>query len=201
MLRSLLIILLAKMIIMPLSGSAQGTIILLNGKEKRFEAAEVKGEYLHYSVEGDTLDFKKIIDRYNVFSLKYDNGVEDVLYKPDTAYGEDPSVEEVRDFIKGEQYAMAVYRKPMNFIGGVGVGLASSAAGFYGIPIPLVYSTVLGRFNPKVPASADGNVQSESFKIGYQKKARNMKIKNSLLGGALGFAVGITALVVIFANE
>ena len=201
MLRTLLIILLANLTLVPLSGFAQGTIIFLNGKEKRFESAEVKGEYLHYSVEGDTMDYKKIVDRFNVFSLKYDSGVEDVLYQPDTAYGEDPSVEEVREYIKGEQYAMKVYRKPMNFITGVGVGMASSAAGFYGIPIPLVYTTVLGRFSPKVPASADGAVQSESFKMGYQKKARNMKIKNSLLGGAVGFAVGITALVVIFAND
>jgi hypothetical protein len=201
MLRSLLIILFANLILTPLAGYAQGTIIFLNGKEKRFEAAEIKGEYLHYSVEGDTMDFKKVVDRYNVFSLKYDNGTEDVLYKPDTTYGEDPSVEEVRDYIKGEQYAMKRYRKPMNFISGVGVGLASSAAGFYGIPIPLAYSTVLGRFDPKVPANEDGSIQSESFKMGYQKKARNMKIKNSLLGGAVGFAVGITALVVIFSND
>jgi len=201
MLRSLLIILFANLILTPLAGYAQGTIVFLNGKEKRFEAAEIKGEYLHYSVEGDTMDFKKVVDRYNVFSLKYDNGTEDVLYKPDTTYGEDPSVEEVRDYIKGEQYAMKRYRKPMNFISGVGVGLASSAAGFYGIPIPLAYSTVLGRFDPKVPANEDGSIQSESFKMGYQKKARNMKIKNSLLGGAVGFAVGITALVVIFSND
>jgi hypothetical protein len=201
MLRSLLIILFANLILTPLAGYAQGTIVFLNGKEKRFEAAEIKGEYLHYSVEGDTMDFKKVVDRYNVFSLKYDNGTEDVLYKPDTTYGEDPSVEEVRDYIKGEQYAMKRYRKPMNFISGVGVGLASSAAGFYGIPIPLAYSTVLGRFDPKVPANEDGSIQSESFKMGYQKKARNIKIKNSLLGGAVGFAVGITALVVIFSND
>jgi hypothetical protein len=201
MLRILLIIFFTGSFLQPLTCDAQGTIVFLNGKERRFEAAEIKGEYLHYSVEGDTMDFKKIVDRYNVFSLKYDNGTEDVLYQPDTAYGEDPSVEEVRDFIKGEQYAMKRYKKPMNFISGVGVGLASSAAGFYGIPIPLAYSTVLGRFNPHVPANEDGSVQSESFKMGYQKKARNMKIKNSLLGGAVGFAVGITALVVIFANE
>lgn len=200
MLRSLLIILFANLILTPLAGYAQGTILFLNGKEKRFEVAEIRGEYLHYSVEGDTMDFKKIVDRYNVFSLKYDNGTEDVLYQPDTSFGEDPSVEEVRDYIKGEQLAMKVYSKPLNLGAGLYIGVGSSFAGFYGIPVPLIYSTFLGMRNPRIPKEYRSPNHSEAFIAGYQKKSRNIKIKQSLLGGGIGLSVGLAWFIILSNN-
>lgn len=179
---------------------AQGKLVFLNGKEKRFVTAEVKGEFIVYQPEGTKKPTSKRADLYNVFSIYKDDGSEQIVYNPDTADG-DPSVLEVRDYILGEKFADSTYRKPMNFIGGVAVGLGSSAAGFYGIPIPLVYTTIIGQFNPKMPKTTSEIVPSEAYIAGYKRKARNMKIKSSLIGGVIGFGVGITTLVLVLGNE
>lgn len=196
-----LILTLMMSMIFPVKSMAQGTMLFLNGKEKRFSSAEVKGEYIHYTPEGDDPDWKRLADRYNVFALQYDDGREEIIYVPDTTDGGDPTVEEVRDYIKGEKLAIAEYRKPMNFVGGVLTGAAGSLVNIYGLPVPLVYATVVGRFNPKVPPAPEGQVYSEHFQAGYQRKARNMKIKNSLIGGAIGFGVGLTALILFYSND
>ncbi|OQA06424.1 MAG: hypothetical protein BWY67_01960 [Bacteroidetes bacterium ADurb.Bin397] len=96
---------------------------------------------------------------------------------------------------------MAIYKKPLNTVGGVASGVAGSIVGFYGLPVPLVYATIVGRFNPKLPKSERANVHSEAFLAGYEKKSRNIKIKQSMIGGGIGFAVGITALILILGND
>lgn len=181
--------------------AGQGTLVFLNGKERRFETAEVRGEYIVYRPEGKSGAWLKRADKYNVFAIVSDSTGEKVVYEPDTSEGGDPTIQEVRDYIKGEQHAAKVYRKPMNFVGGFLSGAAGSAAGFYGIPAPLVYTTIVGRINPKLPKDERNENYSEMFVLGYQKKARNMKIKNSLIGGVIGFGVGITTLVLILGND
>src|SRR4029079_7873102 len=84
--------------------SAQGKLVYLNGKEKRFSSAEVKGEYIVYQPEGSKSHKVKKADLYNFFSINTDNGTEQVVYKPDTSEG-DPTVAELRDYIKGEKFA------------------------------------------------------------------------------------------------
>jgi len=180
---------------------AQGKLVFLNGKEKRFSTAEVKGEYIVYQPEGSSKTWPRKADKYNVFSILKDDGTEEIIYTPDTSDGGDPTIEEVRDYIKGEKHAVEVYRKPMNLIGGIAVGVAGSAAGFYGIPVPLVYTTVLGLFDPKLPRSERDLVNSEAYIAGYKRKAKNMKIKNSLIGGGIGFSVGLAAFIIILGND
>jgi hypothetical protein len=206
-----------------LTGTAypQGKLVMLNGKEKRFTSAEVKGETIVYQREEGNKTISRKVDKYDVFSILRDNGSEEIIYSPDTVAGLDPTISEVRDYIKGERYAGTVYRKPMNLISGIAVGGAGSMIGFYGLIVPVVYPAILGRFTPKIkepvthnyneitgkydlitsPETTPNVVITEAFSAGYGKKARNMKIKNSLIGGGLGFAVGITVLALVFNND
>jgi hypothetical protein len=181
-------------------GFSQGKLVFLNGREKRFSTAEVRGEFVVYKPEGNLSDRFRKADRYNVFSIVRDSSGEELIYNPDTLVDDDPKVEEAREYIKGEQYAMRVYKKPINTITGVAAGAAGSFAGYYGLVVPIVYSAVIGRFDPKIP-SADKTVYSESFIAGYQRKSRNIKIKNSLIGGGIGFAVGLTTLILVLGND
>lgn len=202
------------------SAIAQGKLIMLNGKEKRFSTAEVKGEIIVYQPEDTTRNVNRKVDKYDVFAIVRADGSEEIIYNPDTVTGEDPTVAEVRDYIKGERFASQVYRKPLNLISGIAVGGAGSIIGFYGLIVPVVYPAVLGRFTPDIKepiaynfnettrkfdpisegTSTNINV-SEAFSAGYGKKARNLKIKNSLIGGGIGFAVGITALILVLGND
>ncbi len=206
-----------------ITGSAysQGKIVLLNGKEKRFTTAEVKGEDILYQPEGTSPGTFRKVDRYDVFSINRDGSSEELIYNPDTVSGEDPTVSEVRDYIKGEQYAGLVYRKPLNLISGIAVGGAGSFLGFYGLIVPVVYPAILGAVTPKIkgplthnynettgkfepittPDTAPNIAVTESFSAGYGKKARNMKMKNSMIGGGIGFAVGFSILYIVLANE
>ena len=198
------------------SVAGQGRIVMLNGNERRFSTVEVKGDVIVYQPEGSKKMARRI-DRFDVFSIVRDTLGEELIYKPDTVTGDDPPVEEVRDYIKGEKYAKIVYRKPLNFITGVVAGGAGSMIGYYGLIVPAVYPAVLGCFTPKLKepvthtydnitgrflptdSSAAGEkiVITDGFTAGYGRKARNMKVKNSLFGGAVGFALGIAVLVLI----
>lgn len=177
----------------------QGTMLYLNGKQKRFATAEIKGDFIVYKPEGDQTEGVKKLEKFDVFSLQFDNGNETVIYQPDTAYG-DPTVLQVRDYIKGEQLADSIYKKPLNFIGGVAFGAAGALwSFFYGPIIPIAYATGISFVTPKIPQEQlEREVRSEDFIAGYERKARNKKTKNALLGGAISF--GLTTGVILLVN-
>jgi hypothetical protein len=184
------------------SASAQGHMQLLNGKERRYSTAAVKGEFIIYEPEGKAGKSKKI-NRFDVFSLNPDNGPEEVLYEPDTAFNDDPPVEEVRDYVNGEKLALSYYKEhpryPFSQIYfGFYSGFFGSLLGYYGAAVVPIYAIGVDRFGPDLPKERmDEWNESAAFVTGYEKVMRNKKIKNSLIGGAIGFTVGITTLAVI----
>ncbi len=198
--RNILFILAAfNAVALPVAG--QGKLVFLNGKVRHFDKAEVVGDFIVYQPEGQGKASLRKADKFNVFSIVNDDGSEMVIYDPDTSEGGDPSVAEVRDYIKGEQHAGIMYKKPMNVIGGVAVGVAGSTVGFFGIPVPFVYTTIVGSVNPKLPKAERNMNFSEAYVAGYQRKARNTKIKHSLIGGGIGFTVGIAVFAIILSNN
>lgn len=205
------------------AGYAQGTLIYLNGKEKRFSSAELKGEYIVYKPEKTDKGEQGIkkADKYNVFSILKDDGTEEVIYNPDTSFEDEPTVAEIRDYIKGEKYAAVQYNKPANFVTSMQIGFISGILlpPFYGIAAPIIYPGVLGLFPPKVKTpltyqydektrtysaisgpEAGEKVVSDSFAAGYGRKARNIKMKHGLIGGAIGFSISATAMLLLLGN-
>lgn len=181
---------------------AQGHLQLLNGKERRYSNASVKGEFIIYEPEGKAGKSKKI-NRFDVFSLNPDNGPEEVLYMPDTTYDDEPSVDEVRDYVNGEKLALSYYREHPRYpvsqlYFGFYSGFFGSLLGYYGAAVVPIYAIGVDRFGPDLPKERmDEWNESPAFVTGYEKVMRNKKIKNSLIGGAIGFTVGITALAAI----
>lgn len=202
------------------SAIAQGKLIMLNGKEKRFSTAEVKGEIIVYQPEDTTRNVNRKVDKYDVFAIVRADGSEEIIYNPDTVSGEDPTVAEVRDYIKGEQYADLVYKKPGNFVTAFQLGAVSgfTLPIFYGVAVPLLYPLAIAQFNPKIEYpiqysysntgtftkihsdSLSNIIINDSFSAGYNKKASNIKVKNSLLGGSVGFAFGVIAIGLLIAK-
>ena len=173
---------------------SQNKILLLNGKTKEVKSYELKGDWLYYIKIDDKKEKNRKLDRYNVFSVTKPDGLEEVIYDPDTAMEGDPSIEQVRRYIKGEQYGMAVYKTTYIKFESELVGFGSGLLTFYGPAVVFVNSLVIGSFNPKhIPPTAliEPEVfNTEEFKAGYNKYARNKKIKDSLIFGGVGFAVG-----------
>ncbi|HKR03740.1 MAG TPA: hypothetical protein VJY62_03825 [Bacteroidia bacterium] len=199
---------------------AQIKIQLLNGKMKDAKQYELKGDWVFFK-RPDSLERKfflwkalwpkdklRKLDKFDVFSAINADGSEDIIYDPDTSFQGDPSVERVRNYIKGEQYAMTKYPGRLhsdannldNHIGASLIGAGSAwVLGYYGPIGVFAYSIVLSRFNPKVPFtnSIEPEVfNSPEFTLGYQKYARNKKIKQSLMYGGISFTVGFAAFVI-----
>jgi hypothetical protein len=178
---------------------AQIKILLLSGKTKDVKQYEIKGDWIFYKKADDPKEKLRKMDKFDVFSALNANGTEEIIYDPDTSMEGDPSVERVRNYIKGEQFAMANYNKPMNKVGGFLAGAASGIAGYYGPIGVFSYSIILSRFNPKVPQTTliePDVLNSDEFKLGYQKYARNKKIQQSLIFGGIGFSVGFAAFAI-----
>ena len=177
-------------------------IQMINGKV--FEAVNYStGDmYINYKKPGTGRWLNKKVDRYDVFSILKADGTEEMIYQADSL---DFSIEEARQYIKGEQAALKYYRRPTNAIGAAAIGVGSSVLSFYGLPVPMIYSVIIGRFNTKkiqVPESYDKQISgTEPFRLGYQKTARNMKIQQSLKWGYVSLGVSIAAILLYENNK
>jgi hypothetical protein len=180
---------------------AQHKILMLNGKTIEAQHYAIGDVFLTYrKEEGKSL---KAIDRFDVFSVTDNSGVETVLYSP--ADSLDFSIEEARHYILGEQTATQYYKKASTTWSAVAIGAGSSILSFYSLPVPMMYAVVLGRFNPPVkgvPSTIDPNIVSgEAFIYGYQKAARNLKIQRSLKWGYISLGTALTGLIVYGATR
>ncbi len=181
-----------------LSGYAQNKILLLNGKTIEVENYTIGDIFITYKKAGDKRSGSRAVDRYDVFSITNLDGTEEILYKPvDTL---DFSIEEAKLFIKGEQAAREYYNSKGASVSSALIGAGSSIMYFYALPVPMLYAVVLGRFNPKkfnLPENYDPSVaESEAFRMGYQKSARNIKIQKSLKWGYIGLGAGLAGWII-----
>jgi hypothetical protein len=187
--------------------NAQHTIQLLNGKQITAETYSVGDMFVSYKKPGDTRTAPRLIDRFDVFSVKNASGEEEMLYTPSDSL--DFSVSDARLYIEGEQTAIKYYNRPSVKWTSAVIGAGSSILSFYALPVPMLYSLALGRHNPhnlqlgpRSDKSADsaGDLVSkkdnEAFRFGYQRAARNIKIQQSLKFGYISLGVGIAALII-----
>ena len=187
--------------------NAQHTIQLLNGKQITAETYSVEDMFVSYKKPGDTRTAPRLIDRFDVFSVKNASGEEEMLYTPSDSL--DFSVSDARLYIEGEQTAIKYYNRPSVKWTSAVIGAGSSILSFYALPVPMLYSLALGRHNPhnlqlgpRSDKSADsaGDLVSkkdnEAFRFGYQRAARNIKIQQSLKFGYISLGVGIAALII-----
>lgn len=189
-------------LILSSSAHSQHTILLLSGKQIQAESYTTGDMFVSYKKPGDTRNSLRVIDRFDVFAVKHADGTEEIIYSPDSS---DFTVEEARQYIQGEQVADSMYRKPSTAWTSAALGAGSSILSFYALPVPFLYSVVLGRFNPKnlqLPDGIDTKLStSEPFVFGYQKAARNLKIQRSLKWGYISLGVGLTAFIIYGASS
>lgn len=186
---------------------SQDTITFLNGKEVAAKIIDTslkkENPYITYMETGRKKTKKT--SRLNVFSVRYNNGKEEFIYSKDTSLVDDFNIEEMRMFIRGEQEAMRSYKNRAVTVGGFIAGSVGGYFTFYGLFVPAVYSTIIGSGSPDIEKHSPSLIskpylQNTEFLMGYQKKARDMKISNSLKAGAVGFAVSFTALIFLLGD-
>lgn len=177
---------------------AQQRILLLSGKYITIDSYQLGDDFLSYKKINDKRKKMRVVDRYDVFSIETEGQKEKVIYAPVDSL--DFSVEEARLYIQGEQVASEYYKAKGASISSAVVGAGSGLLSFYAIPVPMIYSIIIGRFDPKkmkLPENFDQNIaNSEAFQFGYKKSARNTKIQQSLKWGYISLGVSLTGLII-----
>jgi hypothetical protein len=181
---------------------AQDKLLLLNGKYIELKNYTLNEDYIFYNKKEDNRSKQRVMEKLDVFSIQKVDGSEEIVYKEDTVNG--LSIEQVRNYIRGEQAAMRFYNRQAHVGEAAIIGMASSILIFYSLPLPMLNAVVLGRFSPRKMQIPEGYDQpfsaTEEYQVGYQKKARNLKIQQSLKWGYIGLGVGLAGFIAYFSN-
>ena len=173
---------------------AQDTLLLINGHKMVVKSVDLKDYTIAYRTLGKNR--LRTIDPYRVFSIVYADGTERVIYERDSLDPVDFSVEQMRMFIRGEQDADRYYKNTTNKVAAFLIGGGASYFTIYGLVIPPLYATIIGSFSPRIEKyQTDINLLNVSeYREGYERKARDRKIRNALIGGMAGFVTGFVVL-------
>jgi hypothetical protein len=152
-----------------LNGFSQDTLQLINGNKIVVSTVSVEADDIVYK-KPDSGKLRKI-DPFKVFSILYKDGTERVIFTSDTLDPLDFKVDEMRNFIKGEQQAKLLYKTYLVPSIGLAIGAAPGMLAMYGLVGPPLYATVLGTFSPNIEKQhtfkVSGNaVQSLSIQPG-----------------------------------
>ncbi len=180
---------------------AQDKIVKLNGRTIDIKSYSLKGDWLFFVKHNDAKEKQRRMERFEVFSVQ----TEEIIYDPDTVNEGDPSIEQVRRYIQGEQYGMRMYHPPWTKPAGVAAGIGSGFIGFYGPPFVFAYALVAGAIPAKkIPPSdtLDPAVfNSDEFITGYRRYARNKKMRDGLIWGGVAFAISFPTFYFIFHDK
>ena len=178
---------------------AQYRIQLLNGKVVNASLVQENNLYITYKKTESNQNNLRSIERIDVFSITDSSGHEEVIYRPTDSL--DLTVEEARFFINGENAARQFYKPVLPPVSAALAGAGSSFLGFYGLPFPMLYAIVFTRTKApaiRLPENYDKKMfDNESFRMGYEKTARNLKIQRCLTFGYIGFGVGLAGFMLI----
>jgi hypothetical protein len=178
--------------------NAQQKIKLLNGKTIYPTSYSIGEMFVNYKLEGDNPKKLRLVDKYDVFSVTDGENKEDILYKPVDSL--DFSIDDARLYMDGENAARIYFNKPGVQISSAGVGLASGILSFYSLPIPFFYGIAITQRNPKkiqLPEEFKNMENNEAFRFGYNREARNIKMKQSLKYGYISLGVSLATLFLI----
>ena len=144
------------------------------------------------------------VGKGRVFSIKFSNGNERIVYFHDSAVGNVFSVLEAKMFMLGEQEADRSYKNKWPFIIGFVTGVSSPVVLSNAVllsPIapavaPLHTLIPIIKVNTKEIVNKD-YLQYDTYLMGYEKVARKKNFMHSILGAGIGLAAGIGVWAVL----
>ena len=187
--------------------TAQDTLWYLNGDY------ELISDY-EFIEEGHILNYKnkkgkhRDVETFFLFSINKVDGTKNILYKPSMEEeGDTLTIAEMKSFVTGGATANAKYKGYGALAEGFVIGVASpflvASLGtnpFYSILIPSINSTVVGLTSPsskKITKHYPELSKDVMFVEGYKQSAKRKRTKKSIIGGLIGLASGIAAVLII----
>jgi len=149
---------------------------------------------------------QRSIDAYRVFSVRYANGSEVVMYQQDTAIGNYFSQEEMRLFIYGEQDARANFKGRKLLLIGAAYGIAGGLAlpeSFIVLLVPASAAllAMLPRVKIRPEMARNKKLLSEpAYVMGFERTARGKKIQSVLKGAVVGTILSVVGWQIAINN-
>lgn len=137
-------------------------------------------------------------EKSKIFSVKFSNGQERIVYFHDSTAGNVFSVIEAKMFMLGEQEADRNYKNKWPFLIGFSVSAVSPLILSNAVllsPIPAVVTPLhilipAIKLNTKKISNKD-YLQYDTYLLGYEKVARKKNFIHSILGAGIGLVCGI----------
>ena len=175
------------------------SILLMTGNVLEGNVTSQDTLYLYYDLVKKSGKTKaKKLDLERVFSINGPNGEEKVIYYMDTVVGNYFTIDEMRFYIQGEQYASKYYRANWTIAAGLpitaGLGFVLSGTVFsFAVPFVYLVSTGISAYKiNKNKISSSHLVTEPAYVLGYERTARNKRLFKSLFAGLVGTAIGFT---------
>lgn len=181
------------------------TLFFLNGEVRAVKIADTTEHQIRFfrfnPSQHNRLD---AVEKDRIFSIKFSNGKERIIYSYDTLLGNIFSVLEAKMYMLGEQEADKHYRNKWPYIIGFSVGFASPLIFSNAIiisPIPAAVSP-LHTLIPVIRIDTNKISNKEylnydTYLMGYERVARRKNFMRSMLGTGIGFTCGIILWVII----
>jgi hypothetical protein len=188
---------------------AQDTLRLLNGKSVLVNYIAMDNDRLYFK----KIDFKngQIITKRksfknleNVFQLIKSDGTLMQIYEQDSTIDNFLSIEDMKVYLKGINYARTYYKAPKNFTAGYVFGLGSGYFGLmWGILPIAIYGTVANKLPVDLKEIEKGDnllFKNEVFIAGFTDQAKIKQRNKAFIGGTLGLVTSLLTLQYLYNN-
>lgn len=177
--------------------AAQDQVTLISGATVDGKVTTVSDSIVSYTVQKKSKVKERSMDAYRVFSIRYADGSNVIVYEQDTATGNYFSQDEMQLFVFGEQDARKNYRGGKMFALGALYGIAGGLAlpeSFLVVLVP-ASATILAmvpRVKIKPSMARNSALLSEpAYVMGFERTARGKKIQNVLKGSVVGTILAV----------
>ena len=174
------------------------TLFFLNGEVRAVKVVDTIAHLVRFLPEkSKNRPRVQDIEKSKIFSVKFSNGQERILYFHDSTVGNFFTVLEAKMFVLGEQEAERNYKNKWPALIGFMVGVVSPVVLSNAVLLSPIPASVipLHTFIPVVEVNT-GKIQNkqlllyDTYLMGYEKVARKKNFMHALIGAGVGLAVG-----------
>jgi hypothetical protein len=141
------------------------------------------------------------IENEDLYAIRYKNGNTYYYYKQDTTIGNWFTREEMLFYMQGERDARKGFNPKGSLYGSLVAGIAGGITGsLLGPAIPFTYLALCGIPKVKIKHETVTNpyaLDYDAYILGYERQSRGRRRMKCLIGGGIGYLVGIGANVLI----
>lgn len=181
------------------------TLFFLNGEERAVKVVDTVSHLIRFLPEKRKKKPKVLdVEKDRIFSIKFSNGEERIIYFHDSTIGNVFTVLEAKMFMLGEREAEKNYHNKWPFMIGFVVGAGSPIALSNAVALSPIAPAVspLHTLIPVIKVNTKkiqnkNYLQYDTYLMGYEKVARKKNFMNSIFGAGIGLAAGIGAWAIL----